>query len=76
MRRSRTLLARKIIVADLLLSRRSVNPLRCIDRFEQGVQQHVAAGCQVCGFGVLDLVVADAADAGTKTIAVGATRAM
>src|SRR5260370_18721806 len=31
--------------------------------FEQRVQQHIAAGGEVFGFGVFDLVVADAADA-------------
>ena len=43
---------------------------------EHRPQHHAAAGGEVLGAGVLDLVVADAAFAGTKTIAVGATRAM
>src|SRR4051812_6765786 len=51
--------------------RNSVQPTaarlpRRIGAFEQRVQQDVAAGSQILGFGVLNLVVADAADAGDE----------
>jgi len=54
---------------------RSLSPPRRRFRGHR-IQQHVAAGGQVGGLGVLDLVVADAADAGYEIIALGATRAM
>ena len=56
---------------QLMLSIKRIRPAGLIEAagiggFQQRIKQHIAAGGEIVGFGVLDLVVADAADARHK----------